>query len=174
MLTFTLILEPLWSTRSSCQHGANHFYTKEKEVVFLNTLKISLAKPVQEGPFQVIFARTHHTKEQKESNTRERQRHDITKIASAPAESHNHFSWSMMLIPPKWMVRNIFNQYTMKDLTEKIDEAGFVGQDTSSHLMMKKLYLCLALMNLLLGVVPHSFSLVTMAVPLGHEVRLSQ
>ena len=30
-------------------------YTKEKEVFFLNTLKISLVPTPQEGPFQVMF-----------------------------------------------------------------------------------------------------------------------
>ena len=48
MLTLTLILEP-------CQLCAKHFYTREKEVFFLNTLKFSFVQAPQEGPFQVMF-----------------------------------------------------------------------------------------------------------------------
>ena len=36
--------------------------TREKDIFFLNTLKISLAPTHQEGPFQVMFAGTQHTK----------------------------------------------------------------------------------------------------------------
>ena len=67
-----------------------------------------------------------------------------------------------------WMVRNISNQNTIEDLTEEIDEAGFVRQYNSSNLLMKMLYLSLALIDLLLGVVHHSSSLVTMAMPMPH------
>ena len=66
------------------------------------------------------------------------------------------------------MVRNIPNRNTIEDFTKEIDEAGFVRQYNSSHLLLKKLYLCLALMNFLLGIVPHSSSLVIMAVPMPH------
>ena len=72
---------------------------------------------------------------------------------------------------------NISNQNTIEDFTKEIDEAELVRQYNSSHLLMKKLYLCLALMNLLLGVVHHSLSLVTMAVTnatLGRDVGLLQ
>ena len=47
-------------------------HTREKEVVFLNTLKISLVQPLQEGSFQVVFVGTQQTGDQKELNTRER------------------------------------------------------------------------------------------------------
>ena len=79
-----------------------------------------------------MFARTQHTKEQKELTTRERKGQDT-------AESHNQFLLSSMLIPMiplTWMVRNISNQNTVKDLTEEIDDAGFVRQYNSSHLLM--------------------------------------
>ena len=66
------------------------------------------------------------------------------------------------------MVKSIPNRNTIEHFTKEIDEARFVRQYNSSHLLMKKLYLCFALMNLLLGVVPHSSSLVTMAVPMPH------
>ena len=66
------------------------------------------------------------------------------------------------------MVKSIPNRNTVEDFTKEISEAGFARQHNSSHLLMKKLYLCLALMNLLLGVLPHSSSLVTMAVPMPH------
>ena len=43
MLTFTLILESLWSSRPSCLPGVKTFlYIREKDVFFPNTLKISL------------------------------------------------------------------------------------------------------------------------------------
>ena len=58
-------------------------HTKEKEVFFLNTFKISVAQTLQEGPFQVMFAGTQHIKEQKELNTRERRGQDTTKTTSA-------------------------------------------------------------------------------------------
>ena len=64
------------------------------------------------------------------------------------------------------MVRNISNQNTIEDFTEEIDEAELVRQYNSSHLLMKTLYLCMTLMDLLLGFVLHSFCLVTMAVPM--------
>ena len=67
-----------------------------------------------------------------------------------------------------WKLRNISHRSTIEDFTEEIDEAEFVRQYNSSHMLMKKLYLCLALMNLLLCIVPHSSSLVTMAVPMLH------
>ena len=40
-------------------------HTREKEVFFLNALKISLAQLLQEGPFQVMCVGTQQTKEQK-------------------------------------------------------------------------------------------------------------
>ena len=63
-----------------------------------------------------------------------------------------------------WMVRNIPNRNTIEDFTEEIDEARFVRQYSSLHLLMRMLCLCLALMNLLLCVAPPSSSLVTRAV----------
>ena len=50
----------------------------------------------------------------------------------------------------------------------EIDEAGFGQTIQLFSLVDEKLYLCLALMNLLLGVVLHSSSLVIMAVPMSH------
>ena len=55
------------------------------------------------------------------------------------------------------MVRNIPNRNTIEDFTEETDEARFVRQYKSSHILMQTLYLCLALMNLLLGVVAPFF-----------------
>ena len=54
-------------------------HTREQEVLFLNTLKISLAQTPQEGPFQVRFVVTQQTREQKELNTRTRVGEDATK-----------------------------------------------------------------------------------------------
>ena len=58
-------------------------YTRDKEVFFLNTLKISLAPTHQEGPFQVMFVETQHNREQKELNTPKRKGQDATKVTSA-------------------------------------------------------------------------------------------
>ena len=45
-------------------------HRREKEVLFLNTLKISLAQTPQEGPFQVKFVGTQQQKKQNKLNTR--------------------------------------------------------------------------------------------------------
>ena len=114
---------------------------------------------------------TQQQKKQSKLNTRKRKGQDAAKITSAPAESCIQCPWSVMPISTTaltWMVRNIPNRNTIEDFTEEIDEAEFVRQYNSSHMLMKMLYLCLALMNLLLRVVRHSSSLVTMAVPLPH------
>ena len=42
-------------------------HTREKDVFFLNALKVSLASTPQEGPFHVMFVRKLHTQEPKES-----------------------------------------------------------------------------------------------------------
>ena len=84
-------------------------HTREKEVFFLNALKISLAPTPQEGPLQVMSAGTHHTKEQQELNTRERKGQDATEITSAFTDSCIQFLWSVMPIlmtTLTWMVRN--------------------------------------------------------------------
>ena len=77
MLTFIPILEQSWSTRRSCLHGAKTFmHTREKDVVFLSAFKISLAPTPKEGPFHVMFVRTHTFSENQ----------DATKITSALAD----------------------------------------------------------------------------------------
>ena len=148
-------------------------HTREKEVFFLNTLKVSLAQTPQERPFQVMFVETQQQKKQKTVNTRERKGQDATKRTSAPAESCIQFLWSVMPIsmtPLTWMVRNIPNRTTIKDFTEEIDEPRFVRQDNSFHLLTRPLCLCLALMNFLHSVAPPSSSLVTMAILTPHWV----
>ena len=114
-------------------------HIREKEVFFLNTLKISLAPTPPEGPFQVMFVETQQTKEQKELNTRERKGQDATKITSALADSFIQFLWSVMPIPMTaltWMVKNIPNRNTIEDFTEEIGEAGFVRQYSFFHLLI--------------------------------------
>ena len=66
-------------------------HTREKEVFFLNTLKISLAPTHQERTSQVMFVGTWQTKEQKELDARARKGQDAVKMTSAPAESHTEF-----------------------------------------------------------------------------------
>ena len=147
--------------------------TREKEVFFLNIRKISLAQTSQERPFKVMFAVTQHTKEQKEFNTRERKGQDATKITAALAESCIQFPWSVMLnsmTALTWMERNIPNRNSIEDFTEEIDDGEFVRQYNFSHLLTRMLYLCVALMNLLLSVAPPSSSLVTMALSIPHCV----
>ena len=103
-------------------------HTRDKEIFVLNTLKISLAQTLQEGPFQVMFVGTQRTKEQKKLNTRKRKGQDATKITSAPAESCIQFLWSMMPISMTAltsMVKNIPNRNTIEDFT---DEAGCIRQ----------------------------------------------
>ena len=83
-------------------------HTREKEVFFLNTLKISLGQTPQEGPFQVRFVGTQHTKERKKLNSRKCKGQDARKITSAPAESCIQFPWAVMPIlmtTLTWMVR---------------------------------------------------------------------
>ena len=88
MLTSTLTIEHVWSTRPPYLLGAEHVCTQgRKEVFFLNTLKISIAQSPQEGPFQVMFVETQQTREQTELNTRKRKGQDTTKITSGP-QSH--------------------------------------------------------------------------------------
>ena len=104
-------------------------HTNEKEVFFLNTLKISLAQTPQEGPYQVMFVDTQQTREQKELNARKRKGQDATKITSAPADSCIQFLWSVMSIlmtTLTWRVRKIPNRNTVEEFTEEIDEAEFV------------------------------------------------
>ena len=51
------------------------------------------------------------------------------------------------MTPLTWMVKNIPNRNTMEDFTEEIHEAEYVRRYNFFHLLMKKLYLCLALMK---------------------------
>ena len=115
-------------------------HTREKEVFFLNTLKISLKQTLQEGPFQVMFVGAQQPREQNELCTRERKGQDTTKITSAPAESCIQFLWLVLPISMTaltWVVKSIPNRNTIEDFTEEIDEAKFVRKYDSSHLLMK-------------------------------------
>ena len=117
-------------------------HTREKEVFFLSSLKISLAQTPQEGPFQVMFLGTQQQKKQKKLNTRKRTGKDAAKNNSAPAESCIQFPRSVMSIPmtsATWMVRNISNQNTIADFTKETDDAECVRQYNSPHLLMIKL-----------------------------------
>ena len=54
----------LMDHKCSCLFGAEHFFTREEEVSFLDTLKdLSLAQTHQEEPFQEMFVVTHQTDE---------------------------------------------------------------------------------------------------------------
>ena len=138
----------------------------------------TLAPTLQEEPFQVMFVEDSTTKGGKIMNTRERKGQDATKIPSAPAESCIQFLWLLKPISMTaltWMVKSIPNRNTIEDFAKKINEARFVRLYNSYHLLMKKLHLCLALMNLLLGIVLHSSSLVTHGgtnATLGRDVGL--
>ena len=61
-------------------------HTTEKDVFSLNALKISLAPSPREGPFDVMFVRTHTYFEYQ----------DATKIAFALADPRIHLSWTMV------------------------------------------------------------------------------
>ena len=71
-------------------------HTREKEVFFLNVLKISLAPTLQDGSFQVMFAGNSAYQGEKELNTRERKGQDAAKITSAFADSCIQFPQSVM------------------------------------------------------------------------------
>ena len=158
MLTFAMILRTLMEHKAFLSTWCKTFmHTRDKEVFFLNTLKISLAPIPQEELSQVMFVVTQQTREQKELNAREREGQDASKITSAPAESCIQLLWSVMPI-------------SMTALTwmgaEEIDDAGFVRQYNFFHLLLRMLCLCLALMNFLLGVaLPSSIN-----TTLGREV----
>ena len=63
-----------------CTWCRTFMHTREKELFFLNALKISLAPTLQEGPFQVMFLRNQHVDEQKELNTCELESQDAARI----------------------------------------------------------------------------------------------
>ena len=94
--------------------------------------------------------------EQKYFNTPGRKDQDTTKKTSALADSCTQFLWLLMpssMTALTWMVKSIHSRNTIEDFIEEIDEAEFVRKYNSSHLLLQKLYLCLALMNLFLGAV---------------------
>ena len=75
-----------------------HFmHTREKDVFFLNALKVSLAPTQEEGPFHAMFVRKQHTQESKnydlesEKKTFENDGQNATKITSALADSSAGF-----------------------------------------------------------------------------------
>ena len=72
----------------------NTYVHKGEKVFFLNTLKSSLAPTPQEGSFRVMFVVTHHTQEQKEPKTCEREGQNATKLRPAPQKS----PWPVMSI----------------------------------------------------------------------------
>ena len=71
-------------------------HTREKDILFLNALKISLAATPQEGPCHVMFVGILHTEDHKELNTCEFKSQDTTKLTCAIADSRTQFSWSVM------------------------------------------------------------------------------
>ena len=73
-------------------------FTREKEVFFLSTRKISLAPPSQEGSFQVMFVGTHNTQEQIELKTCEREGQNATEVTSTLADSCIQSPWPVMSI----------------------------------------------------------------------------
>ena len=172
MWTFTLIMEHKAFLSTWCR---TFLHTREKEVFFLNTLKISLApthpRTTSSGD---VCGGLSRQGSMRELNTRERKGQDATKITSAFADSCIQFLWSVMPIPMTaltGMVKNTSNR-------NAIDEAGFVRQYNFFHLLIRMLCLCLALMIFLLGVAPFLLAFVTTAVSIPHWVvksdRLSQ
>ena len=78
-------------------------HTREKDVIFLNTLNVSLAPNPREGALHVMFVRNQHIDELNELNTCELESQDATKITSASADTRINFSWTMMSL----LVRDI-------------------------------------------------------------------
>ena len=130
----------------------------EKDVFFVNTLKILLAPIPKEGQFQVMCVGTQQKKEQKEMNTREREGQCATKITSAPAESCIQFPWSDDVDSDDDTTHADGDKHVQskhhRGFTDEIDEARFVRQYNFFHLLIRMLCLCLALMNLLPCVAP--------------------
>ena len=89
--------------RTTMEHKAflttwcrSFMYTREKEVFFLNDVKISLAPESQEGPFPVNFAVTQFPRKHRELNTRECK--VATNITFALADSCIQIPWSVIPI----------------------------------------------------------------------------
>ena len=80
------------------QLGAEHLCSQGRKKVFLNTPKISLAPPSQEGSFQVIFVGLVILKNKKELKTSEREGQNATKITSALTDSCIQSPWPLMSI----------------------------------------------------------------------------
>ena len=81
------------------EHHVNMSKKKKREdVFFLTAVQNFLAQTLRERPFQVMFAGTRHTEEQKELNTRQPKSPDASKITSAFADSGIQFLWSVMSI----------------------------------------------------------------------------
>ena len=68
-------------------------HTKEKDVCFLNTLKIPLSPGPREGPFHVMFVRNQHIDERMDF-TRMFENQDAAKITSASGDARINFSWN--------------------------------------------------------------------------------
>ena len=118
---------------------------------------------------------TQQQKTQNKLKTRKRKGQDGTKRTSALAESCIQFPWSGMpnsMTALTWMVRTFANE-TPSRISHWRSMKQNARQYNSFHLLSRMLYLCLALMNLLLNAAPRSSSLVDhggVNTTLGREV----
>ena len=62
-----------------CTWCRTFMHTREKDISFLNALRVSLAPTPRERPFHVMFVRNQHIDEHNELNTCEFQNQDATK-----------------------------------------------------------------------------------------------
>ena len=112
-------------------------HTRENDVFFLNTLKVSLAPTPQEGPFHVMFVRKQHTQEPKESNnydlesekkTFEKDGQNATKITSARADTSIRFFRPMIssfveISCAYWFLLTIFHLMFLLFLFQRCNHA---------------------------------------------------
>ena len=103
----------------------------------------------------MLFVGTQQTNEQTELNTRERKGQDATKITSAFRRVMHPISLvSDADFDDGADVENIPNRNTIEDFTEKSDEARFIRQYNSSHLLDENVVSVFALLFLLYCVAP--------------------
>ena len=147
-------------------------HTREKEVFFLNTLKISLAPTHQEGPFQVMFLRTQQQKKKKGIGPTLAYGPGCYEKMCGSAETCIQFLLSIMTMSAlTWMVKNIPNRTTIEDISQRTSMKQNLSDSTISFIcMMRMLCLFLALMIFLQSLALPSSSLVTMAVLTPHWV----
>ena len=152
MLTFIPILEHSWSRRPSCLLGAEQFmHTTEKDVFFLNALRMSFAPTPREGPFHVMFVRTHTYFENQDAtnvpvslhildavmdisliiplylqnislkNAREDPHTDVLCPSSCCQKQSLHCTCRLVSVPPSQMLNRLLHLYFWNHFGSRVD-----------------------------------------------------